>query len=112
VTYKAEVHPGYCKEGLYLGGLGCKGCSKRFVQDRREAKTLGENVTFRPTSDRPIYCCVNIEKDGGDSNSNEGVVQCKHALCVECFRKGITEKASTMDGSRPKRKRGVVRQRL
>ncbi len=106
ITYIPERNPGYCNEGCYLFGINCAECFKRFVPDRREEKKFGSEKSFRPTTDCPIYCCVN-KKGMDQSNEMPESAKCSHALCATCFRKGIT-RASLMGAPRSKRKRGGV----
>ena len=105
ITYWQERNPGYCKEGHYLFGVKCGDCSRQFVQDRTEEKSLGIELTFRPTSDCPIYCCVNM-KSGEAKTLNNSSSKCQHALCGNCFKKGITRGEAE---GRPRSKRTKTR---
>jgi hypothetical protein len=85
--YIKEDHPGHCKTGGYLHDLECGGvgCKKTFAPDLKEVKRLGKNNASRPTSDKPVYCCVNIA--GRTGVYREEV--CKHALCNECWSQAM-----------------------
>jgi hypothetical protein len=86
-SYIKEDHPGHCKPGGYLHDVGCAGvdCKKTFASDLKEVKRLGKNNASRPTSDKPVYCCVNIA--GRTGVYREEV--CKQALCNECWSQAI-----------------------
>jgi hypothetical protein len=86
-SYIKEDHPGHCKTGGYLHKIECAGvdCKKTFAPDLKEVKRLGINNASRPTSDKPVYCCVNIA--GRTGVYREEV--CKHALCNECWSRAM-----------------------
>ena len=96
VTYKTEGNAGYCKDGCYLFGLQCGACSKHFVADLHMEKSVGKEKSFRPTMDCAIYCCINM-----GSNA-----KCRHALCGQCFAKGIRESSDIVKPRSQRKRRG------
>jgi hypothetical protein len=109
VSFKMEDHPGFCGPGHYLHELKCggHGCGRTFVPNLKEEKSLGKDKASRPTADKPVYCCVNIEKGADDYRQHV----CKYALCNPCWSKAMlgdeTGNGTALAGSRRKPMRGV-----
>jgi hypothetical protein len=92
LSFKMEENPGYCVPGRYLHDLKCggPGCDRTFAANLNEVKRLGKDKAARPTADKPVYCCVNIKKEGTAYRQHE----CKHALCSPCWTKGMLDDES------------------
>ena len=109
VSFKMEDHPGFCGPGHHLHDLKCggPGCERTFVPNRKEEKSLGKDKASRPTADKPVCCCVNIEKGANDCRQHV----CKHALCNPCWSKAMlgdeTGDGTALAGSRRKTMRAV-----
>jgi hypothetical protein len=110
VSFKMEDHPGFCGPGQYLHDLKCggHGCERTFAANLKEVKRLGKDKASRPTADKPVYCCVNMDKGAGANREHE----CRHALCNACWSKAILgdEHGDEMaaDGSRSRAVRAVT----
>ena len=102
ITYKPEQLASYCNEGFYLAGLKCGQCTRCFVPNRKAEKELGEHKCVKPTSDCPVYCCVNM-MGSGSLKTVEG--NCRHAICSDCWRKGVLAADTGSGKKRPKRTR-------
>jgi hypothetical protein len=69
-------------EGNYLHGVECGLCAKGFVTDGSSGTDSSSG--FRPSSENPIYCCVDFK------GRNGGVEKCRHAIsCASCWRECI-----------------------
>jgi hypothetical protein len=105
MSYKIEDHPGFCKPGQYLHDLKCGGsdCVRTFVPNLKEEKRLGLDESSRPTADKPVYVCINIDKGSGAYRQHS----CKHALCNQCWTKAMLGEDADggSDGVTGKRKR-------
>jgi hypothetical protein len=108
VSFKMEDHPGFCAPGQYLHSLKCGGvgCDRTFAANLKEVRQLGQDNASRPTSDKPVYCCVNISGRSGAYRKNE----CRHALCNPCWTKAVlgegTQAADKRSGQGRRRGRG------
>ena len=109
--FKMEDHPGFCVEGRYLHGLTCGGvgCQRTFVSNLKEERSLGKEKSSRPTADKPVYCCINMDKGVGTSRKH----QCKHALCNRCWTMAMlgedTDRQMTVAGKRKRATRTVIK---
>jgi hypothetical protein len=75
-NYKTECDPGYCRKGLYLGGMSCSDCGAKFIDKGQSVP--GE--TFKPSiSKGGVAVCINCDKMG-----------CIRCLCHPCFVKMIS----------------------
>jgi hypothetical protein len=68
----------------------------------------GEESSMKEVdADKPVYCCVNIEKGAGAYRQHV----CKYALCNPCWSKAMlgdeTGNGTALAGSRRKPMRGV-----
>jgi len=88
VTYVPEENPGYCKSGYYLHNKKCASCSRGFVADEKTLDQTGDAMSFKASSDTPIYCCVNVRGGGGSCDDSESG-NCGHVLCSDCWKIGI-----------------------
>ena len=57
------------------------------MHNRIVERQVGSGKTSRPTADKPVCCCVNM--DTGLSASRKHV--CSHALCNLCWSKGVLD---------------------
>ena len=107
VSFNMEDHPGFCAPGQYLHSLKCggTGCERTFVSTLKEAKPLGKDKSSRPTADKPVYCCVNIEKGSGAYRQHS----CKHALCNPCWAKAVLGEDSESGTAVARVRRGAAR---
>lgn len=109
--YKMEDHPGFCVEGRYLHALTCGGvgCVRTFVSNLKEVRGLGKEKSSRPTADKPVYCCINMDKGVGASRKHE----CRHALCNPCWTMAMldqdTDRQMTVAGKRKRATRTVIK---
>jgi hypothetical protein len=101
VTYVPEENAGYCKkEGYYLFGTTCASCSKQFVADRKGVTEAGPGLSFRASSDKPIYCCINVRGNGGSGHQEAVDGQCDHALCFDCWTVGVLKEGTPRETKR------------
>ena len=69
---KLESSPGYCKDGFFLDGLHCIGCTVMFV-----GKMPKDCREYKPSDKKPVYHCVSMMRGG----------KCSYVLCTPCYSK-------------------------
>ena len=94
ITYKSENNASFCSPGNYLYGIACAHCKVSFIAESKKG-------SYRPTTNKPVYCCVNYE--GQKNKKKSGVELCRHAICHPCWAKGVV--AAEPEGISVTRKR-------
>lgn len=95
ITYKAERHAGYCGQGHYLFGARCNHCRVKIGSKNNKEKD-GER-TIVPTSNAPLYVCVNI------GLKDETGVACVQVICDGCWTVGTVSQSREAGAGRSSR---------
>lgn len=91
ITYTSESNGAYCGTGYYLFGLTCgNGCGTAF--GTRQSMRGDSQKVVVPSGSAPVYCCINIT---GGKPSRENDIECKHAVCSDCWTAGILNDGGT-----------------
>jgi hypothetical protein len=95
ITYKAERHAGHCGQGHYLFGARCNHCRVKIGSKNNKEKD-GER-TIVPTSNAPLYVCVNI------GLKDETGVACVQVICDGCWTVGTVSQSREAGAGRSSR---------
>jgi hypothetical protein len=87
MTCGGEQNAACCGKGSHLHRLKCADdkCGAAFLARGADEQDRKKGVV--PTAAAPVCCCIN--KKGRDGSPCKKGLQCKHAVCFDCWEKGI-----------------------